>query len=336
MSALTAETIRLLIREEVGAPLKELKETMAGMKAKLDGQSEEIVKLERKVKVLEEVKGKLAERVKRLEDREEYMEARSRRNTLMFFGIPDQAGETWEQTERKVKEVLKERGMPHDARMERCHRDLKPYREGYTRHVRAMFSFFKDKEEVLRSRRRLAGTRIRIDEDLPYEMRRRRDRLRDYAMPICIQRRLRMQLKYPFKEVSIGNETLSFEQVGNAVGGSEERSGANSVPLGEKKVTERKLSGPSTLLANPTITPHKRRRTAESPSPKNAPKVARDDPPQTTKVKGPGRPKTLEKAAVSNRRLSEFFQPSQSLNRSQSIEDIYLSPSQNIEDTAKE
>lgn len=105
---------------------------------------------------------KLEARVSRLERRIDYLENQSRRNNLVFHGIAEDRGETWEVTEAKLRQILLQRlGLklgPKD--IERAHR--KGNRWG-RRPIVAKFVFFKDREAILRERRRMPG--VWVEED---------------------------------------------------------------------------------------------------------------------------------------------------------------------------
>ena len=341
MSMLSIEAIRDLIRVEVGTPLKELQKSMEGFKNKLEGHDKRMTELEAKVEKLVAANKILEQRVERSEGKGEYLEARSRRNNLLFFGFKDARRETWQQSEEKIKEFLKGQDMPFEFSVERAHRALAPFREGRSRHIRVFFSFFKDKEEVLRQRYKLKGTNIRMDEDLPAEVRHRRNRLRSFALPLCYKQGCRMGLKYPFKEVWVGQKRVPFEEIDEQGGKADARSGraltsgANVVPLGERRAP---VARPA-LLIGPgpgETTPRKRGRDTEgSPSPiLNAPKATKEDPQLTTKQRGPGRPRALEKGVEKNRKMSEFLSQSRKkqsdeglgMRASQSAEDLFFSP----------
>ena len=49
------------------------------------------------------------EECKKLEEKNRKLEDRSRRNNLRIDGVPENEYETWEQTEAKVKSLVKEK-----------------------------------------------------------------------------------------------------------------------------------------------------------------------------------------------------------------------------------
>ena len=72
--------------------------------------------------------GGLQNRLERLEnqqlrDKVENLEAQSRRDNLMFYNLPEEQHETWEQTETKVRQHVKEQlGIEEVVEIERAHR----------------------------------------------------------------------------------------------------------------------------------------------------------------------------------------------------------------------
>ena len=107
--------------------------------------NESIVDLNSKVENLEE-------QLKVSEERCEKLEAQSRRENLRFYGFEDKKDETWEETEEKVRQYI---GAdleldPSRISIERAHRIQA---KETPRPVIVKFSFFKDKEKVLKQYR---------------------------------------------------------------------------------------------------------------------------------------------------------------------------------------
>ena len=97
------------------------------------------------------------------------LENRSRRSNLCFEGIDEvakDANETWQQSEDKVKTIISDKLEldSDDIPIERAHRvgarkDRKP------RTIVVKFLRYKDREKVLKSRRKLKGSKVVIRED---------------------------------------------------------------------------------------------------------------------------------------------------------------------------
>ena len=100
-------------------------------------------------------------------------EARSRRENLIFFNVPE-GGDCTDRVTNIIKNSL---GITRDTPIERCHR-LGPQREGATkpRPIIAKFLRYTDKAEILAQRRRLQRP-VGIAEDLPMPTRKARQSL---------------------------------------------------------------------------------------------------------------------------------------------------------------
>eukprot|EP00745_Piridium_sociabile_P022930 TRINITY_DN35768_c1_g2_i1.p1 TRINITY_DN35768_c1_g2~~TRINITY_DN35768_c1_g2_i1.p1 ORF type:complete len:280 (+),score=57.69 TRINITY_DN35768_c1_g2_i1:199-1038(+) len=104
----------------------------------------------------------LKEKVDRLESRVDDLEGRSRRNNLIFHGIPSPQGKTelWSDCEKAVKTALKEEmGLTEEVEIERAHRLGS---EKSDRPIIICFGKFKDKERILASRKVLREKRSKI------------------------------------------------------------------------------------------------------------------------------------------------------------------------------
>ena len=106
--------------------------------------------------------------INELEDKVDDLENRSRRNNLCFEGIAESVGENWQQTENKVKELISTY-MPEvgdDVVIERAHRVGKTRpSEAKPRKIVARFFNYKDRESILKAKKKLHGTNIFINED---------------------------------------------------------------------------------------------------------------------------------------------------------------------------
>jgi hypothetical protein len=76
---------------------------IADIGGKLDNVTE---KLDREILTLRKENSALKSRVSDLEERQDILEAHSRRNNLIFYGIEEQGKETWAETETKVKAFI--------------------------------------------------------------------------------------------------------------------------------------------------------------------------------------------------------------------------------------
>ena len=92
------------------------------------------------------------EKLKEREDNEDKLamiEDRSRRDNLRFGGIPEEVGETWAQSEHKVKTFIREKlGLEGPIDFHRAHRTGRKPENG-DRVIVAKFKDFHDRERVL-------------------------------------------------------------------------------------------------------------------------------------------------------------------------------------------
>lgn len=95
---------------------------------------------------------KLESRTAEIERKNEQIEAQSRRDNLKFYGIADETKESWEQSEVKIREYIKtELNIDEsNVKIERAHR--LPSKTS-PRPIIAKFSFYKDKETILKAYR---------------------------------------------------------------------------------------------------------------------------------------------------------------------------------------
>ena len=96
----------------------------------------------------------------------DYLEDQSRRNNLRFDGVPEDTSENWEQTAKKVQDLVRiNLGIQDTIVIERAHRVGKPNHQK-PRTIVAKFLSYNDKSNILRNSRKLKGSSIFINEDL--------------------------------------------------------------------------------------------------------------------------------------------------------------------------
>ena len=154
--------------------LKDLSTQVGKMDCKIDALNE---KMQQQLDSVMKENKELKEKVQQLEDKMDDMEGRSRRNNLLFHGIPTPSGrtETWTDCEEAVKKVIKDKmGIDEDVEIERAHR-LRGGRSPQP--IIAFFSRFKQKEKVLWERRKLKDTGVAVSEDFTLRVREKRRQL---------------------------------------------------------------------------------------------------------------------------------------------------------------
>ena len=154
----------LTLTEENLTIKRELSEVKESLQFHSDMVEQKLKQVESKKDVLEE-KETMLEKMAELEDR-------SRRNNLRFSGIEGETDETWERSEQKVREMLKEKlGIDHDVKIERAHRSGRiKYDDGEIntkRTIIAKFLDYKEKKCILDAFRekQLWKKKIYVNED---------------------------------------------------------------------------------------------------------------------------------------------------------------------------
>ena len=140
---------------------KEMSDLKVSMQFHSDLVEEKTKQVEEKTKEVEEkidkcnIKENLQINERELAEKVAELEDRSRRNNLSFDGIIEEEKETWEESEKIVKKILKKELDldPEGIEFERVHRSGTVFVEGVRNQKRtivAKFLNFKDKEKVLK------------------------------------------------------------------------------------------------------------------------------------------------------------------------------------------
>ena len=109
---------------------------------------------------LKEENQKLNKKVSHLEDKLAYLEGQPKRNNLVFHGLQEKRGETWDECEEAVRKVMEENLEFPDAwdesvlPIERAHR-IGKFEKGKTRPIVVKFSNYKQKYRILMSKSKL-------------------------------------------------------------------------------------------------------------------------------------------------------------------------------------
>ena len=145
----------------------------------LHAKAEEALDLAKEVKAESE---KLRIENRTLKERLLQIEGQSRRNNLLFDGIPEKTGESWEESERKFREFLRKDlklSNVDDIQLERVHRLGFSVNKQKPRTMIARFSFYKQRELVWKERTKLKTTNAKcwVSEDYPSEIKKDRQLL---------------------------------------------------------------------------------------------------------------------------------------------------------------
>ncbi|KAI8517875.1 hypothetical protein Bbelb_038920 [Branchiostoma belcheri] len=158
-----------LVRE-----MQDLKNSLNFSQGEISDTKETSDKNADKLKQLEQNMMTYNTEVTEMANKLDYIENQSRRNNLIFDGIKDDRKETWEQSETKVKEVLRNklRLNTDNIEIERAHRNGKP--GDRPRPIVVKLLRYKDKQNILRQAKMLKGTQIFINEDFSDKIRQKR------------------------------------------------------------------------------------------------------------------------------------------------------------------
>ena len=139
-----------------------------------DVLSADVGEMSTKVEQLEEENQFIKDRLRNLEEKLDSAENHSKRNNLLFYGIPTAAGETWSDCEDKVMNIIKtDMKITDGVAIERAH---------HTRVGKAIIIkllSYKDKEKILKGAKNLASTNkdIWVREDFSQAVQTKRSKL---------------------------------------------------------------------------------------------------------------------------------------------------------------
>ena len=158
-----------VILEDILSKLEGFNNRFDKMEEKLEAVTE---KMEKTIEDQTEIKKenvRLARQVRDLEDKLSYLEGQSKRNNLVFHGIPEEKEETWDDCEAAVRKILEEKmdmeeaWRDTDIAIERAHR-IGRFSKGRTRPIIVKFANYKHKNNVFKDKSKLQGSDYRIQE----------------------------------------------------------------------------------------------------------------------------------------------------------------------------
>lgn len=148
----------------------ELKHSLEYTQGELDTTKNELTKLRNRQTQAE----MLETRLQNCEDKIDYHENQSRRNNVIVDGLKETVNETWQDTEKKVREML-EKNMkfkPGTVEIERAHRVKGSNRE--TKPVVVKLLRYQDREAILKKGPMLKNTGIFVSDDVSDRIQARR------------------------------------------------------------------------------------------------------------------------------------------------------------------
>ena len=174
-------------------------------------QGEEMAGLKSGMNVMERKFVQVEEKWKEMEDRVIDQEARGRRNNLVFHGLAEREGESWDDSKKVLANLItNELGIKDRVVIERAHRlGSRPTgaRASKPRPLIARFLDFNDRERVKAARRNLPRD-VRVTEDLPWQIRQARRQLSD-DLEAAKQASQNAWVTYPARLMVDGHERRS-------------------------------------------------------------------------------------------------------------------------------
>eukprot|EP00745_Piridium_sociabile_P031717 TRINITY_DN52698_c0_g1_i5.p1 TRINITY_DN52698_c0_g1~~TRINITY_DN52698_c0_g1_i5.p1 ORF type:complete len:344 (+),score=84.28 TRINITY_DN52698_c0_g1_i5:194-1225(+) len=147
--------------------IKDIHDGYAALEEEVQTLNDEIASLRRE-------NDDLKKRVLDTERKADDLEGRSKRNNLIIYGLLRTPGETPSDCEGVVSDMIVDKlDMTGDIQFDRVHRlNASP-----TSPVIACCTFYKDKEKILKAKRKLKGSQVCIGEDFSYRVREIRKKL---------------------------------------------------------------------------------------------------------------------------------------------------------------
>ena len=160
--------------DEFKREFSSLREDNTSMKADLRRLREEMTGLRQQNQDLQRKNDHLTGRLDDLERMTDDLEGRSKRNNLIFYGIPRATGETSSDCEVIMRELFTDKlEFSRDVKLDRAHR-LNSKQDSP---IIARCVYYKQKLDILKAKQKLKGTHIFVGEDFSAKVREVRRRL---------------------------------------------------------------------------------------------------------------------------------------------------------------
>ena len=160
--------------DDVSGDVGLMREQFAELQGEMKGLREEVSDLRLENDDLKRSNCDMKKQIDELERKTDDLEGRSKRNNLIFYGLPRQEKETNVECEAMLKDLITDKlELADDIVFDRAHRlNSKPNSPVIARCV-----FFKDKVKILKAKRKLQGSQIFIGEDFSARVKEIRRRL---------------------------------------------------------------------------------------------------------------------------------------------------------------
>ena len=197
-----------LIKEEVKTVKKDVDDLKLSVEHVDEVNCKKMKKIESDFKSkIEETNTSLEKKIQEIQNKQNEIEDRARRNNIRVDGLAEEDGETWEDSKNKVSTFVKEK-MGLDIDIQRAHRVGRSDDENdRPRTIVAYLLKYTDKERLLRNGKVLKGTGVYINEDYCKETMLKRKKLRDEAKDLA-KRHIKTKLVYPFDRLIYLNDNV--------------------------------------------------------------------------------------------------------------------------------
>lgn len=154
--------------------VKVLRENYVLLQEEVKGLRQEVADLRMENEYLQTTNDSLKTKMDDVLKKTDDLECRSKRNNLIFYGLPREENESGEDLEATLKELIVDKlEVSGDVDFDRVHRlNSKPNSP-----VIARCTFFKDKVKILKAKGKLRGTKVFIGEDFSTRVRELRRKL---------------------------------------------------------------------------------------------------------------------------------------------------------------
>lgn len=206
----------------IQAGISSLRGRVTELEKKVDAQSscqEDVISMKQDISSLESNLRKLSltcDNVDAVARHVDALDNRSRRNNLIFKGIPEEHGETWNRTEQIVIDFVKTYLNVDPGEIERAHR-IGRKRERFHRMIVVKFQSFKKKQEVLSKApalRNVPSLKVWIDEDFSPHIQEARRKLREFGKP---HRDAQKKVRFGFDKLFIDDKVFFYDSTLNQV-----------------------------------------------------------------------------------------------------------------------
>ena len=224
---------------DIKTDLKQVNDRFSNLNTKVNNMAAE---LRGEVTRLRADNANLCTRLNAMEDRLEDYESRSRRNNLLFHGINEEKGESWEMCEIKVRRFMKETLNLADADnipITRAHRLRNGKRNPP---IIANFVATTDKNKILKSSKEITrgqdsfSQRSRVTEDLTKRV---RDARRSLAPLFSDALKEGLHPKIRHDKLFVGEKVYAYDRI----------SGANICISDKEQITRPKTTGSRSILS---------------------------------------------------------------------------------------